>query len=349
MVVDLSPLLRGARGETIRVAGVCAGEAAMKIDRRALTGAHERMFGEGPPAAPQTMHRLTSDGPVELPLAERIDAVLQQGGWLWCGDVALSVKQGSIERVFVRGPALASLDIASEASIARRFGPATGYERVYRDRLHHYVERGLIIAWHDGERRVAYVALGLDGWREPQLGARELLAEILGAFRELSRANWAEPADGPTRLRYQRIDALARALGLGGIADLTKGKFLEGELGDARRAVLREIAAQDSSVQKPVDESTAMLLFNYLLGYRHDVHWVVNATSGWLCCGDPALLGMIATQDRLGRQFEAMMADIDRWLCTLMDPEQRTFALQTLISRYGWPDVDIRTIEMDEL
>jgi hypothetical protein len=75
----------------------------------------------------------------------------------------------------------------------------------------------------------------------------------------------------------------------------------------------------------------------------------VHATSGWLECGDPALLGMITTQDRLAGQIEAPMADVDRWLCTLMAPDHRTFELRELIAHHAWPDVDVHSIEMDEL
>jgi hypothetical protein len=32
-----------------------------------------------------------------------------------------------------------------------------------------------------------------------------------------------------------------------------------------------------------------------------------------------------------------------------MDPAGRTFELRELISRHGWPDVDLRQLELDEL
>jgi len=38
-MIDLSPLLRGARGDAILVAGVRVGEAARNIDRDVLTDA----------------------------------------------------------------------------------------------------------------------------------------------------------------------------------------------------------------------------------------------------------------------------------------------------------------------
>lgn len=107
----------------------------------------------------------------------------------------------------------------------------------------------------------------------------------------------------------------------------------------------------------PRDDATSGIhadevLFSHLLDYRNDVRRVVRATSGWLVCSDHALLGMIATQNQLGRQIEALMLDVDRWLCTLMDPDRRTFSIRELIAHHGWPDVDLRflvSMEADEL
>lgn len=31
-----------------------------------------------------------------------------------------------------------------------------------------------------------------------------------------------------------------------------------------------------------------------------------------------------------------------------MDPEQRTFELRDLVARYGWPDVNVDALEVDE-
>jgi len=95
-----------------------------------------------------------------------------------------------------------------------------------------------------------------------------------------------------------------------------------------------------------------MHLFHDLLVYRNDVRRVVDATSGWMICSDPVFLGMIAKQNQLGHQIEPLMTEVDRRLCTLMDPDHRTFRLRDLIAHHGWPDVDLRTLEsmeMDEL
>lgn len=167
MVIDLSPLLRGERGETIPVAGVRVGDPAAGVKRRVLTGAEEAAPGESRTYSNDTVYRTRPDGTlVEVPLAERIDAT-PQGGVLRCGEIALSVGGGVIERIFVRGPSLASLGIAREEDIAARFGPATGREHLSLGwRIHHYPERGLAVAWHEREGRVEHVQLGAEPWHE---------------------------------------------------------------------------------------------------------------------------------------------------------------------------------------
>lgn len=347
MKLDLSALLGNGRGDAIVVAGVRVGDAAADIDRAALTGAEDEGHNEPRTYTRGTVYRSGPDGAqVEIPLAERVGGALQRGGWLRCGEIALRVVNGRIERIFVRGPSLASLEIRCEDDIARRFGPAGGHERQLGWRLHHYPDRNLVVAWDCRNTCLEHVALGPDSWSEERLGARNLLYELLGAFERL-RLSDSEPADGSARVRHQRIAALARALELGTVSGLVNGEFLEGELSKERQAVIAEIAARGPrpELSRP---APADWLFSSLLRYRGDVYRVIHATSGWLECSDPALLGMIATQNRLGAQIADLMVDVDRWLCLLMDPAERTFELKELIARHGWPDVDLHSIEMDE-
>jgi len=349
MQIDLAPLLRGEHGGQIRIAGVRVGDAAAGIDREALTGAEENAPGEARTYSGGKVYRTGADGRlVEVPLAERVEATLQRGGFLRCGPIALRVKDGAIERVFVRGPSLASLGVASEEDITARLGPAQGHEHSLGCRLHHYPDRGVVIAWHSREGRVEHVALGAEPWHEPRLGAKELLAELLRSYELVCGAGETAPTEGSARVRYLRIAALARALGLGDVPALVQGEFLDGALDPVRCGVLEEIAARGPrGAQTPYDP--AAFVFRLLLSYRRDVYRVVHATSGWIECSNRVLLGMIFTQNEIGSRLEAMMTDVDRWLCTLMDPEARTIELRELVARHGWPDVDLEALEQDEL
>ena len=346
MRIDLSPLLRGEHGDRLSVAGVRVGGAAAGIDRHHLTGAEDDGPSEPRTFTRGTVFRDVAGQLVEIPLTERVEATLVRGGFLRCGDIALRVKDGRIERIFVRGPSLETLGFAGEDDIARAFGEAAGNRWSLGCREHHYPRRGLMVSWDPKERRVSYLQLGADEWVEPRLGAPALLGELLDAWGHLAPA-WTEPSGGVARVRYQRVAALSRALGLGSVAELVDGGFLEKPLTPGCRRVLEELAAQ-SRDDRPVRDSMAVMVFRHLLHYRHDVRGVVTATSGWLECSDPALLGMIMVQDRIGAGLEAMMKDIDDWICRLLDADGRTFELRA-VARHGWPEVDLRSLEMDEL
>ncbi|WP_437294180.1 hypothetical protein [Sorangium sp. So ce426] len=171
MLLDLSPLLHGADGGAIRVAGLRAGEPAAQSDRALLTGAEEDAPAEARRYANETVCRRGVDGQfVEVPLEERVDAVLRRGGWLRCGQIAVSVREGLAERIFVRGPSLTTLKMTKEDDIARLFGPAVGHERSLGCRIHHYPARRLAIAWHDRSGALEHVCLGGPPWQEPRLG-----------------------------------------------------------------------------------------------------------------------------------------------------------------------------------
>lgn len=65
-VIDLVPLLRGARGDELRVAELAVGDDASRVDRAAVTGAEPHASAEV----------------VEVSLRERIDSVVTGGGFL---------------------------------------------------------------------------------------------------------------------------------------------------------------------------------------------------------------------------------------------------------------------------
>lgn len=351
MPIDLSPLLRGATGAGLRVAGVALGEPAVNVDRSVLTGADEAQPVEARIYADGVVYR---EGPgglrTEVPLAERVDAVLARGGWLRVERVALRVDvRGAVDSIFVRGPALAELGIAREEDIVARFGPPAGHQLELGWRRHHYPERNFSVAWHIRESRLEHLALAQERWTEPRLGARELLDELLAAHSQLAGQQWLEPADAVSRVRYHRIAALARALGLPAPAALVRGEFLRGVLSAGREVVLEEITRQRAGTlgaERRMQAAPAVL-FRHLFEYRADVERVVRATGGWLECGDPALLGMIAVQNRLGSQLSEMMADVDRWLVALLDPSDQMFTLGALVAQHGWPDVDLTELEKE--
>jgi hypothetical protein len=205
------------------------------------------------------------------------------------------------------------------------------------------------VAWHSGKADLDYVQLGPDEFVEPRLGAHDLLGELLRLNLEKISAG-KPPTDGSARVRFERAGALARALGLGSVDDVVHGRFLTGELAAGQQGVLDELAARSQDPDPREDSYAASAVFTHLLFYRRDVERVVRATAGWMMCSDPALLGMIATQNRIAGELVAVMrVDVERWLCALMAPTDQRFTLRELIAHHAWPDVDLYSIERDEM
>jgi hypothetical protein len=147
------------------------------------------------------------------------------------------------------------------------------------------------------------------------------------------------------RVRHQRVAALLRALGLPPIGELVTGRFLDGAAG--REPVYEELVGRAAD-PRPRRFVPPHLLFSGLLHYRLDVERVIRATSGVLECGDSMLAGLFVTQVAIGRQLSEAVADVDRWLCGLLDPDARSFTERALIAEHGWPDVDLRRLMIDE-
>lgn len=348
-VIDLSSLVCGADGGRIRVAGVAVGESAAGVELTALTGAEESSNGENRTWANGTVYRTADDGTlVEIPLAERIDATLERGGTLRCGDIALVVRSGTVERIFLRGPSVAALGLRSEADVTRAFGPAEGLEWNGGWHMHHYPARNLAVGWSTRDGLVEHIAVGPSTWKEPRLGAPELLQELLATFLRLGTTTLTEPDDGSARVRYQRIAALGRALELGSPPQIVSGEFLASRPSHGRQQVLEELARGfESDRHRP--DTGGRFAFTKLLHYRWSAERVIRAPDSVLECSIPVLCGVIAAQARIGQQVLALMVEVDRWLCTLMDPAKRSFELRELIARHGWPDVDLHQLEFDEL
>ena len=147
MLIDLSPLLRGARGNAILVAGVRVGEAARNIDRDVVTDAEESESSELRATDGNPSHTRPYRLPVERSLRERrerFEATVSRSGFIQCDAITLSVKNGVIARIVVRGPSLVSLALAREEDIADQKRGWVGSTRCY--------------AYHRAERQIRRIA-----------------------------------------------------------------------------------------------------------------------------------------------------------------------------------------------
>jgi 3-polyprenyl-4-hydroxybenzoate decarboxylase len=139
---------------------------------------------------------------------------------------------------------------------------------------------------------------------------------------------------------------LARALDLGPPRSVAKGDFLEGELTPGRERVLVEIARTVSPETE--DAPFPRQTYKRLLSHRVKAEEVIGFNRSVLECSIPVLAGVMLAQERVAASLGESLNVIDGWLCRLMDPEGRTFTESELVTRFGWPDVDVRHQEAAE-
>lgn len=346
--IDLRPLLKPeGRGDAINIYGVRPGDAAAKLRDAPLTGGEDRATGKRSYHSGKIFRRLEDGSEEEIPLTEIIASVLENGGWLRAGSIAFAIDGGKVSRIFVRGPSLETLGIQRLEEITKLFGRPEGIERTLGWVVHHYPSRSLVVAWHAREGRLEHIALGPDDWRSMRYGTRDLLGELVRHWEAFEALQWREPAGGSIQARYQRVAALARAFELGSVGDVAEGAFIERD--PARYgSLLDAIAARGPFADRSPQLSHARWVYTHLLHYRVDAQRVIAATSGWLECSDPALLGMIATQNAIAGDLQALLAPIDGWLRAFLGGDDRTFDERFLIEKLGWPDVDIGEMEAEE-
>ncbi len=316
--VDLRPLLvRASRGDALVVAGVQCGDPAVRL---------------------KSVPLLIADGDDDTPLPQRLEAVLATDGWVRGESLAIRVEAARVARILVRGPPLEALGVESVADLERRFGPPEGVEHTSGCVVHHHPSRALAVAWRESAHRLDHIVLGSDPWLHPRYGGAELLTELVEHWAELERSAWQVPPEGATRVRYQRVAALARALDLGTVEDVAKGRFLVRRR-ESYAPLLREIASHCPRCEgKPRSAETVYL---HLLHYRVEAEHVLCAAAASPESSDPAVLGMLATESAISAKLRDDLVTIDEWLAVFLDPRDRTFTERELIARWGWPDTDV--------
>jgi hypothetical protein len=182
--------------------------------------------------------------------------------------------------------------------------------------------------------------------------AQDLLREMLHISKELDAADWRKPPPEPPslRVRYARIVALARALGLGTVEDVRRGRFLEGADPERYEHVLASILAK-ALHQERGDRASELFWAQHayvlLLSYRLRCERVLSRYSGLLEAGTQLTATVIREQLRVGEALRASLAELDSWLVAFLDPEARTFSRREL-SRNGYPDTDVELMEQQE-
>ncbi|MFL5347716.1 MAG: hypothetical protein ACJ8AT_23250 [Hyalangium sp.] len=351
-MVDWQPLLAGSvDGLSISVGGACVGDTVNALPFRDIT----QVFPNTPPVRRKRGHDAASDAGEDasrdaVTQGSPLEEVRRHGGYVHTGKVAYEVAKGLIRKIWVRGPFLKTLPFTEEADIERLLGPSTGLERKLGWVIHHYPERSFSVGWHAREGRIEHVALGVIDWVPPTFGARQVLREWLEGAHAGLAPDWQEPPDRATAqwVRHARVLALLRAFELGSPKDFADGSFLKGKaLSTYPRAaqVLREAQERGGS-----HEPDALgRLFWWLLLYREQAEKLLQFNSGWLVASHTGLLTALQVTGDANEGVAAALEELEALLVELIEPSEKQVTERELIERWGWPEVDLDELLMDEV
>jgi len=152
---------------------------------------------------------------------------------------------------------------------------------------------------------------------------------------------------------FRRVAVLARAFELGSVEELANGAFMERRSAEEYLPMMEALLdrhARGRPQRFPHLDATAFrarFTYSYLLSYRHKAQALLAHNAGWLET-DRAANAMIAATEEVNHELASGLALIEDWLARVIDPAQRTFPQRDLIARYGYPDVDMQQLRIDE-
>jgi hypothetical protein len=350
-MIDWQPLLEGRTdGRGIAVGGVRVGDSldALPVEGTQL---HPQAPSERRGTRDGQVFDITEDERwVPVPRDVLLAELRQYGGHAYAGQVTYVVADGRIRNIWVRGTALRHLPFGVEAGIERWFGPASGIERTLGWVIYHYPERHLSVGWHGRENRLEHIALGPVDWVPPTFGAKEVLREWLEAAYSGLDPEWKEPEDrGSSQwVQHARVTALLRAFALGSPEDFAEGRFLEEKplsayprATEALERFLKDAPGRDRS-------DTLSRLFWWLLTYRLKAEHLLKLNSGWLSASSPGIVTALRVTGRANDGVVTALAEVDALLEELITPDGKRVTERELLKHWGWPEVDLDQLRMDE-
>lgn len=354
-MIDLEDLARhDSQGLEISVRGVRVGDPTAKLSELTFDSLEPSFRGQMRYAG-GVPHWTAEGSTTEVALTEAVlsDMLLLQGmhGRLRTHECLFEVAGGKVQHIFLFASLLAPLALDSVRSMQEVFGSAEGVDHEFGATLH-YPSRDIRVRFNPDlppNHRVS-VVLGEDPWKAPVFDAQALLEAYLDIAHLLPKNSARMEFHGSraTEVRYERLHALLRVFGIGDHRAMTRGMWLRSEDPNHHKGLDALWAA--TKLERP--EQPRLNAYDHafaeLLRYRVGVERLFRHNRGWLECGDGPIRAMIAFTEAMSERIKAEVAPIDAVLCAFLDPRERGFGLPELV-RHGYPDVDLRRLDQEEL
>lgn len=166
-------------------------------------------------------------------------------------------------------------------------------------------------------------------------------------------------ANPPRYYRLKELLALMKAFNLG--SDLYKDfhchsflenrtkKDLEPVLDDINKYAYEIEHKQDISENEYLEEDIEFI-FEYFIKFIDEARRLLSFNSGWIIAGSISARYIIhKTENAIKAINQPELREIERVVCKIIDPDEKTFPLAELIEKYDYTNVNLKTIDLDHL
>ena len=266
---------------------------------------------------------------------------------------------------FLKSEVLGELKLTKERRIERRFGKALATEQKRGITYYFYESRKIIVAWNNSKNQLLGIYFGELRIKQTQFRVKDFLDKFFEFKRMVPNANaWNTNAlryNEPRYYRLKQLEALMRAFDIGDdlAHDFQNRNFLKNRSIKDLDPIMDDIkkyAINDEFEEKRLESETGRLkhpgqfemLIQSFMNFSEEMRRVLSFNSGWLETGGiTSRYSIYKTQKLLDNIDLTELEEIESLLGKLLDPKNRVFTQSELIKDYGFPDVDLEAIDMD--
>lgn len=185
----------------------------------------------------------------------------------------------------------------------------------------------------------------------------ETLIELNGMISEQEKQNPKLFENNPPyHMRYKQIMAIQAALGMDEtLRSLTKGDFI-----NKRKIEFYSSLKEELEIQKIIRRygskkielnaknlfDSAEFTYQKLIDYRIKLNECVELYAKSMV-GNPLYLMPFEIIGKVNSKIEKEIEIIDRKLAYFIDPQKQSFGIDFLVETFGYPNVDIEMVDLD--
>jgi len=294
-----------------------------------------------------------------------------QFGSLWVGsDSDASYRadketKSQIVEFLLRGEFLVDLKLTSPKRISKSFGKPKAIEKRNGTHYYFYPERKIVVAWWAEYDKLFGVYIGENIIEQTYLTSKDFLNkyfEFKGMVPDVDDWNLKKlKYNEPRYYRLKELNSLMKAFELGGdlLNDLKNKEFLKNREESVFEPIYQDIEkyASDSKIEKDrfgEEEKQRMrkqgisMIFQEFMRFIEEIRKTLGFNSCWLESGSISSRYIINKTSRLLKTVDQTeLKKIEELICKVIDPYDKRISLSELIDKFGYPDVDLQAIDMD--